>query len=85
MNHHDNRKPEPLLSQPPAGRPCPVCGKRSYSITGIHPQCAMQQADAPRQLQLAADKRLERQRVEREKAAAEPAPKKVRRLHAAPN
>ena len=24
---------------------CPVCGKRSYSSAGIHPQCAMRQAD----------------------------------------
>jgi hypothetical protein len=82
MNNHNNRKPEPLLYQAPAGRTCPVCGKRSYSATGIHPQCAMQQADAPRQRQLAAAKRRERERVEREKAAAPPAPKKVHVLQA---
>jgi len=27
---------------------CPVCGAVSYSRGGIHPQCAQQQADAPR-------------------------------------
>ena len=31
---------------------CPVCGSPSYSLGGIHPQCAMQQADAPRQKRL---------------------------------
>lgn len=25
---------------------CPVCGKRSYSATGMHPQCAIARADA---------------------------------------
>lgn len=25
---------------------CPVCGKRTYSRSGIHPQCAVRQADA---------------------------------------
>jgi hypothetical protein len=27
---------------------CPICGKAAYSLGGIHPQCAMQQADKPR-------------------------------------
>jgi hypothetical protein len=36
---------------------CPVCGKRSYSQHGVHPQCAMIQADAPRQMRLAAAKK----------------------------
>ena len=60
-----SRKPEPLLSAPPAGKMCPVCGKRSYSFRGIHPQCAVQQADAPRQALLLAEKR-ERIRSEAE-------------------
>ena len=25
---------------------CPVCGKPSYSATGLHPQCAVARADA---------------------------------------
>ena len=40
-----------------AGRECPVCGKASYSKNGIHPQCAVIQADMPRQKQLAEDKK----------------------------
>jgi hypothetical protein len=40
------KKPDPKL---PAGAPphvCPVCGEPSYSIGGVHPQCAQHQADA---------------------------------------
>jgi predicted RNA-binding Zn-ribbon protein involved in translation (DUF1610 family) len=44
-NRH--KKPEPLLSV--SGRTlCPVCGEVSYSVQGIHPQCAVVQADAIR-------------------------------------
>lgn len=50
------KKPAPLYSAA-AGTTCPVCGKRSYSLRGIHPQCAVVQADAPRQAALAAAKR----------------------------
>jgi hypothetical protein len=35
---------------------CPVCGKRSYSAAGTHPQCALQQADAARKKLIAAEK-----------------------------
>jgi hypothetical protein len=38
---------------------CPVCGKRSYSAAGTHPQCAQTQADAMRKKQLAAEKAAE--------------------------
>jgi ribosomal protein S27AE len=38
---------------------CPVCGKASYSAAGIHPQCAVQQADAPREQRLKAKKKTE--------------------------
>ena len=38
---------------------CPICGKASYSLGGIHPQCAMQQADEPRTLRLRAAKKAE--------------------------
>lgn len=41
------RKPQPLYP-PPLRDYCPVCGKVSYSLAGIHPQCAVQQADAKR-------------------------------------
>jgi hypothetical protein len=34
---------------PVPNRPtCPVCKKAVYSRAGIHPQCAMSQAEAPR-------------------------------------
>jgi hypothetical protein len=56
----DNKKPIPLLTPPPAGKMCPVCGKRSYSRHGVHPQCAVRQADAPRQAKLAAERRAQR-------------------------
>ena len=45
-----HKKPVPLVTGSP--RPiCPVCGQTSYSRAGIHPQCAVKQAD---------NKRLER-------------------------
>ena len=51
-------KPTPII---PAGKGkvCPVCGKSSYSRDGIHPQCAIEQSDAPRQKRLAAAKKKE--------------------------
>ena len=49
----ENKKPKPTG----ADRLCPVCGKASYSKDGIHPQCAIVRADAPRQKQLAEDKK----------------------------
>jgi len=51
----DNKKPIPLPRHDKPRHVCSVCGKSSYSIGGIHPQCAEKQADA--------------QRVEGEKAA----------------
>jgi predicted nucleic-acid-binding Zn-ribbon protein len=53
------KKPIPALALRGA-HDCPVCGKRSYSATGIHPQCAMVQADAPRKRRLAAEKAKEK-------------------------
>jgi hypothetical protein len=45
-----HKKPVPLVTG--CRRPiCPVCGQTSYSRAGIHPQCAVKQAD---------NKRLER-------------------------
>jgi len=45
------KKPTPLIAQP-GGKLCPVCGKRTYSRGGIHPQCAVHQADAVRSEEL---------------------------------
>ncbi len=55
MNH---KKPTPILDEPNR-KTCPVCGKRSYSAGGIHPQCAVQLADAPREQQLKEKKKIE--------------------------
>jgi hypothetical protein len=54
------KKPE-IIGDRFAVRICPVCGKRAYSAGGVHPQCAVRQADAPRQAQLAEARRMERQ------------------------
>ena len=56
----NTKKPEPLY-ETAAAPVCPICGKKSYSPAGIHPQCAMQQADAPRQKKLAAAKKKAQQ------------------------
>jgi hypothetical protein len=29
----------------PPRKTCPICGKVSYSLAGIHPQCAQKRAD----------------------------------------
>ncbi len=43
------RKPDPLpIGAMKPRRLCPVCGMVSYSAGGTHPQCAEEQADAPR-------------------------------------
>ena len=65
MNYN---KPAPLDPQPNP-KTCPVCGHSSYSQHGIHPQCAVEQADAPRRAQLSAAKKamaLEKQRAAEE-------------------
>ena len=38
-------------------RICPICGKRSYSARGIHPQCAVDQSDAARRAEIVANKK----------------------------
>ena len=43
------KKPIPIIVE--RSRVCPVCGKRSYSAAGVHPQCAMKRADALRKQQ----------------------------------
>ncbi|QEG34964.1 hypothetical protein [Bythopirellula goksoeyrii] len=63
----NNTKPLPLNTTT-HGKTCPICGKNSYSPAGIHPQCAIQQADAPRQKKLADEKRARKLREESSKA-----------------
>ncbi|MHB0957144.1 MAG: hypothetical protein ACYC6N_08530 [Pirellulaceae bacterium] len=50
------KKPTPVVVAA-KGKACPVCGQRSYSWGGIHPQCAMVLADAPRRMCLAAERK----------------------------
>jgi hypothetical protein len=42
-----NKKPQPLVFGKKHD-PCPVCGEISYSLGGVHPQCAARQADEKR-------------------------------------
>ena len=58
------KKPTPWVSQP-SGKVCPVCGTRTYSHEGIHPQCAVNQADSARTEEL---------KVERKREASIPKP-----------
>ena len=46
MNNH-NKRPIPLYPSKQRKR-CPVCDEISYSAAGIHPQCAVRQADPNR-------------------------------------
>jgi hypothetical protein len=50
------KKPTPVIDAC-ALRTCPVCGKRSYSSNGIHPQCAMKHADESRTRRYKTDKK----------------------------
>lgn len=54
-----NRKPQPLY-RPRNRKHCPVCGKVSFSAAGIHPQCAMDQADAKRMQKVKPRRKLSR-------------------------
>jgi hypothetical protein len=46
-------KPAPLLHVPVSNRAnCPICGQSTYSRDGIHPQCAVKQADDARTARL---------------------------------
>jgi rRNA maturation endonuclease Nob1 len=45
-----------IILPPPPKHVCPVCGRPAYSLGGVHPQCAIEQADEPRILKLRAAK-----------------------------
>lgn len=53
-----DKKPVPVMVGP-SHRLCPVCGKRSYSAAGTHPQCAQRQSDTERKEKIAAVKTAE--------------------------
>lgn len=40
----NSRMPTPKITER-GKKICPVCGKSSYSAGGVHPQCAVHQAD----------------------------------------
>jgi hypothetical protein len=63
------KKPIPILVERNI-KICSVCGKRSYSREGVHPQCVMLQADAPRKMLLAAEKKAKAKK--RQRTQAEP-------------
>ena len=48
-----------VIVPPPPKHLCPICGTPSYSLGGIHPQCAIQQADAPGIVRLRAERSTE--------------------------
>jgi hypothetical protein len=50
------KKPIPIIDSSGI-KICPVCGKRSYSRDGVHPQCSVNKADAVRRKILAARKK----------------------------
>ncbi|QDV11684.1 hypothetical protein CA51_15570 [Rosistilla oblonga] len=50
------KKPTPWRVQE-SGKVCPICGKRTYSNGGIHPQCAVLQADSARTEKLRAERK----------------------------
>lgn len=53
-----NSKPLPLAEWDNKPRQvCAVCGMVSYSVGGIHPQCAQARADAPRIARLKAKRK----------------------------
>lgn len=74
------KKPTPLVSQP-NGTVCPVCGNRSYSQEGIHPQCAVRQADAVRTEALKIARKLETADVKPSSWQVRKCPKCAKELH----
>jgi hypothetical protein len=52
-------EPDIVVKPAPPKNLCPVCHKPSYSLSGIHPQCAIELADRPRILKLRAAKAVE--------------------------
>jgi hypothetical protein len=54
-----DKKPVPVTAARASEKLCPVCGKRSYSAAGTHPQCAQRQADTARKEKMAAEKAAE--------------------------
>jgi hypothetical protein len=49
------QKPIPLIAAE-SHNVCPICGEKSYSAVGMHPQCAQRQAEEVQNKKTAADK-----------------------------
>lgn len=59
------KKPIPPTTQDnKPRRMCPVCGKASYSLGGIHPQCSQTREDAPRIKALNAAKKTKKPKLQ---------------------
>ena len=81
MQIMNNEKPEPIvIGATLTPKVCPICKKPSYSSEGIHPQCAVIQADAPRQARLAAEKKAKPQ-VKKKPRWEQTCPKCKTQLH----
>jgi hypothetical protein len=63
------KKPTPIIGESNS-KICPVCGKRSYSLGGIHPQCSVALADEPRKKLLAAEKKARESRENDERESS---------------
>ncbi|EMI22236.1 hypothetical protein RMSM_00834 [Rhodopirellula maiorica SM1] len=63
------------------GNVCPICGKRAYSKGGIHPQCAVLQADAARTEELKAQRKLDAETPKESSWSKKKCPKCSNELH----
>jgi len=79
--HFMSEKKPVLLLDTGNHKTCPVCGKRSYSRDGIHPQCAEKLADADRAEEIKAKKKLEASGNETSSWNKKACPKCKRVLH----
>jgi len=68
---NNNKKPTPLIPGI-SNKICPICGEVSYSRDGIHPQCAMIQADEPRKQQIMEDRKEAAKNKSKESENSEP-------------
>ncbi|MEK6270859.1 MAG: hypothetical protein N2B57_08905 [Planctomycetales bacterium] len=60
------KPPPPEVAQ--SGKVCPVCGDRSYSPSGTHPQCAQQKAETAHSDQIIAQRKKEEESQEKQQS-----------------
>jgi predicted nucleic-acid-binding Zn-ribbon protein len=63
------RKPKPLFAVRERAS-CPVCGEAVYSLSGIHPQCAVKRGDEKRVARLKAQKKTAKKVVKKTNSLA---------------